>query len=584
MRKLNNFNNWAIAILLLWLSGISCTKLDVNTYSVVPTASYFQNAAQVAAAKAPAYSAVSNVFNNGSTWLTTEVSSDEMIFPTRGSDWYDGGTWASLYYHNQTPTDVYGWINGTWNDNLNGASQCNYIIYTESNLPNPPSSLQADLAEMTALRSYFYFNAMDIFGNIPYVTNFKVDPSTVQTLPRAQLFDSIERDLLGAIPNLAANVDLTTYGKVTKWMAYSLLARMYLNAGVYKSTPATYNYSTSNTYWQKCKDACDAVINSGAYSLDPVYFNSFYGQNNASAVENIFVSPVSGTGIIPGNGIIQRTIEFNSSLTFGIPCCNYGNNGASATHDFYKYYDTASAYSANTVVINGRTVHNRLRTFADQRTAQWLIGQQFQGDGVSNYPPNVNWVVDNDDPCCTYNGDASVNQTTKIGDFYNGLYTPTQYYDKMLEFSNPTDTFRHAGVRNIKYWPQPGNATGNQGNAIVVFRLADIYLMRGEAEYNLGLTAQALADFNAVRERAYSGDVSHDWVAADLTPANILAERGREMAWEMVRRTDQVRFGTFTAAHTYPPKPADADGHFNIFPVPQYQITSNPNLKQNDGY
>ena len=406
----------------------------------------------------------------------------------------------------------------------------------------------------------------------------------MQTLPRAQLFDSLERDLLAAIPNLAANVDVTTYGKVTKWMAYSLLARMYLNAGVYKSQPGSYTYGASNTYWQKCKDACDQVINSGAYSLDPVYFNSFFGQNNTSAPENIFVAPASGTGIIPGNGIVQRTIEFNSSLTFGTPCCNYGNNGASATHDFYSQYDTNSTYSYNSVVINGRTVNNKLRTFADQRTAQWLIGQQFQGDGVSNYPPNINWVVDNNDYCCTYNGDTSTAHTTRIGDFYNGLYTPVIYYDRMTEFSNPADTFRHAGVRNIKYWPQPGNATGNQGNAFVIFRLADIYLMRGEAEYNLGMIPQALADFNAVRERAYSGSTAHDWVAADLTPANILAERGRELAWEMVRRTDQIRFGTFGAAKNFPPKPADPDAHLTIFPIPQNQITANPNLKQNAGY
>ena len=108
--------------------------------------------------------------------------------------------------------------------------------------------------------------------------------------------------------------------------------------------------------------------------------------------------------------------------------------------------------------------------------------------------------------------------------------------------------------------------------------------MRGEAEYNLGMIPQALADFNAVRERAYSGSTAHDWVAADLTPANILAERGRELAWEMVRRTDQIRFGTFGAAKNFPPKPADPDAHLTIFPIPQNQITANPNLKQNAGY
>ena len=591
MRKLNNLKIWAAGILLLFLSGIACTKLDVKTYSVIPTSSYFQNAAQVAAAKAPVYAAVVNAYDYNSTWLSTEVSSDECIFPTRGSDWYDGGTWASLYFHTgQTQTDVYGWWNNAWNENFGGASQCNYVIYTENNLPNPPATLKADIAEMTCLRSLFYFNAMDIFGNIPYVTNFKVDPSTVQTTPRAQVFDSLERDLLAAIPDLPTNVDATTYGKATKWLAYSILARMYLNAGVYKNT-GTYSYGSSNTYWQKCKDACDAIISTGPYTLDPEYFNSFHGPNNLSTPENIFVAPTSATGIINGNGIIQRSIQFNSAQTFGISCCNYGNNGASASRDFYQYYDTNSTYTYGVKALGGRNVLSKLRTFNDHRTAQWLVGQQFIGDGVTNWPPWNQWVVDNADACCVYNnpGDPLVGKTSKIGDFYNNIFSPVVYHDSMAVFNDPVGLpiWRHAGVRNVKYWPTgtPDN-NGDQGNAVVVYRLGDIYLMRAEAEYNLGLIPDALADFNAIRERAYNEKPggAHDWLAGDLNQNNILAERGRELAWEMVRRTDQVRFGKFTEAHNSPPKPADADDHFNLAPIPLTQITSNPNLKQNPGY
>jgi starch-binding outer membrane protein, SusD/RagB family len=592
MRKLNKIKKWSAGILLFWISGISCTKLNVDTYSVIPASSYFQNAAQVAAAKAPVYAAVVNAYDFNSTWLASEVSSDECIFPTRGSDWYDGGTWASLYFHTgQTATnaDYYGWWNGAWGENLNGASQCNYIIYTENHLPNPPSTLAADVAEMTCLRSLFYYNAMDIFGNIPYVTDFKVDPSTVQTVPRAQVFDSLERDLLAAIPNLKTNVDATTYGKATVWLAYSILARMYLNAGVYKNT-GTYNYSTSNAYWQKCKDACDYIITNGPFTLDPEYFNSFHGPNNLSTPENIFVAPTSATSIIAGNGIIQRSIQFNSALTFGIPCCNYGNNGASATRDFYQFYDTTSTYTWGVKQIAGRSVNSYLRTFNDHRTAQWLTGQQFKGDGVTNWPPWNQWVVDNGDVCCDYSqsGEAdALKQSSKIGDFYNNINSPVVYHDDMTIFNDPVGTpvARHAGVRNVKYWPtgQP-DGNGSMGNAVVIFRLGDIYLMRGEAEYNLGSTAAALLDFNAVRERAYGEGVGgpHDWTS--ITEDAILAERGREMAWELVRRTDQVRFGKYTEAHNFPPKPADPDDHFNIAPIPASQINANPNLQQNPGY
>jgi hypothetical protein len=384
------------------------------------------------------------------------------------------------------------------------------------------------------------------------------------------------------LPNLKTNVDITTYGFVTKYAAFALLARMYLNAKYYTGTDRSAD----------CIAMCDSIINSGNYALEPDYFDIFAGVNNQSK-ENIFVVAASNNGLTYSNGIVQTSIEFNSSLTFGIPCCNYGNNGASSTRDFYQYFDTSSTYSSNTVTINGRTVHNKLRTFNDQRTGQYLVGQQFQGDGVTNYPPYKNWVVDNDDVCCTYDGDASTGTTSKIGDDYNSLKSPVIYYDTMNEFTFGTSPayFRHAGVRNIKYWPQPGLPPGNRmGNAVVVFRLADVYLMRGEAKYWSGDMAGALADFNVIRERAYSGSTAHDWTLADLTPDNILQERGRELAWEDVRRIDQIRMqvytGTpyFTRARNYPPKPADPDNHTFWLPVPTVEINTNPKLSQNPGY
>lgn len=575
--KMSPIKHWLPAIILLWCAGTGCTKLDVKTYSVIPSAGFWKNATEIAAGKAPAYAQLTNVVGHGNTGNQMEITSDEMVYPTRGTDWYDGGQWARMYYHQAAESDVDGNLNGTWSDLFNGAGACNFVIYTLQNLPEGTDvNLDADIAEMVALRSLYYYKAMDLWGNIPYVTNFKVDPATVTNLPRKQVFDSLELHLKTALPKLSTTVGVTTYGKVTKYMAFSLLARLYLNAEVYTGTPR----------WDDCIAMCDSVIANSNYSLEFNYFDCFHGVNNTSA-ENIFVVPLSASGPINGNGIVQASIEFNSALTFGIPCCGYGNNGASTTHDFYKYFDTTSTYSVDTVTINGRQVVNKLRTFNDQRTAQYLIGQQFQGDGVTNYPPNKDWIVESSDPCCTYNGDASVATTIRIGDDYNNLRSPVVYYDKMDKFTaDATDaTFRHAGVRNIKYWPQSGPSNGNMGNAWVVFRLADLYQMRGEAEFRSGHPTEALSDFNTVRKRAYSQNADFDWTMSDLTLDNILAERGRELAWEDVRRTDLVRFGKYTEARSYPPKPADAaDNHTIILPIPINQLNTNKNLTQNPGY
>jgi hypothetical protein len=64
-------------------------------------------------------------------------------------------------------------------------------------------------------------------------------------------------------------------------------------------------------------------------------------------------------------------------------------------------------------------------------------------------------------------------------------------------------------------------------------------------------------------------------------PNTLLAERGREMYWEGIRRTDLIRFGVFTKPWAY--KPTD-DPKYLIYPIPASALSTNPNLKQNPGY
>jgi hypothetical protein len=134
----------------------------------------------------------------------------------------------------------------------------------------------------------------------------------------------------------------------------------------------------------------------------------------------------------------------------------------------------------------------------------------------------------------------------------------------------------------VKYAPEAGTA-GGQSNDMVLFRLAEAYLIKAEAEFRGGTDlADAVANINLVRERAY-GDATHDWALADLTLDNLYKERNRELAWEGSARQDAIRFGHFGEAR-FPAKLADPDAHLQIFPIPSPQISSNPNLHQNPGY
>lgn len=541
-----------ILLVALLFSFQACTNLSQHVYSVTPIQNFYQTPDQIAAGLAPAYQALTAIAGNPSNVFNLqEVSSDEVIVPTRGADWYDNAQWQQLWLHTW-PTG-HNVVNGAWGDIYNGIGKINFILSVVNGLPNKPATIGEINAELKVLRAYFYYLAMDLFGNVPLVTDFNTNPNTVTNSARKDVFNFIESEIKANIDSLPTNVDASTYGRVTKWMAFALLAKIYLNAQVYTGTPR----------WTDCIAACDSIINSGKYSLLPNYFDNFAVNNSdlvGSGNENIFVVPFDKTNI-GGDNMEMATLHYQSDKTFGLSGSPW--NGFSSTADYYAQFDTSSTYTTQ-----GNEI---LRTYKDQRTGQFLIGQQYAIP--YNYPPST----------YVYWADPSL----ALKDAQTGLMLKFSPY--VLQLSNPADTFRLAGLRNIKYFPEAGTA-GSQSNDVVLFRYADILLMKAECEVRLGTNlSDALMLVNKIRERAYGNNL-HDWALLDLTLDNILAERARELAWEGYRRQDLIRFevasGTpyFSGART-PAKPADpADHHLYIYPIPAQQITANPNLKQNPGY
>ncbi|WP_221394265.1 RagB/SusD family nutrient uptake outer membrane protein [Dyadobacter sp. NIV53] len=215
---------------------------------------------------------------------------------------------------------------------------------------------------------------------------------------------------------------------------------------------------------------------------------------------------------------IQRyTLNYLNQLTYSLSQSTY--NGVATTASFY-------------------------RSFADGdlRKNMWLVGQQY----------------------------------TAAGEPINDQGVPFAYTIDIPALVMPAGVVaRNAGVRSVKYEIQKNNPSGSQDNDFVVFRLGDVYLMRAEANYRLGKTAAALEDVNVIRTRAGVPNFT------TLTDDILLAERGREMAWEYHRRQDLIRFKQFTKAWDFKSVTAATR---TLFPIPAVQIGLNPNLKQNPGY
>lgn len=274
---------------------------------------------------------------------------------------------------------------------------------------------------------------------------------------------------------------------------------------------------TGTAQWAKAVEYSTKIIDSGKFSLPADFFSTFSVRNEGSP-EIILATPFDRTKRT-GFNIEMPVLHYRQQLEFNI--ANSPWNGPCAVTDFYNSF-----------------------TDADVRKGMWMVGQRYAANGTPLTDDGIPLILNPEIPAIVMPGGA--------------------------------DT-RMRGARAAKYEIQRNNTTQHQDNDFVVYRLGDAILMRAEANLRLGNTAAAVTDVNIIRARA--GVPAY--TAATLTLPELLAERGREMAWENHRRQDLIRFGQFTKAWQFKPV---TDAHVNIFPIPNDQISLNPNLKQNDGY
>jgi len=171
------------------------------------------------------------------------------------------------------------------------------------------------------------------------------------------------------------------------------------------------------------------------------------------------------------------------------------------------------------------------------------------------------------------------------------FYTDGQSLE-IANISKFTDGYAIAKYKNLDSSGNPGSDTSGEfpDTDFPLFRLADAYLIYAEANLRGGGgdAGTALGLINDLRERAY-GNTSGNISGADLTLDFILDERARELYWECHRRTDLIRFGKFTANSIWPwkgnvPGGTTTEAYRDLFPIPNTDLSANPNLKQNPGY
>lgn len=503
--------HYFLAFLSITLLFWTCTDLTESPYSVVTPDNFYNTEEELVAAVVPVYNVLLQYDWNAYSHLQ-EVSSDEIFVPTRGGDWDDGGKWRVLQEHKWGPTHTE--INGAWLNAFRGIAFANSTLENLESSTSGSALIPVAIAEVRVLRAFYYWSLCDLFGDVPIVTTTVTDPENPpKPNTRQEVYDFVVKEITEALPNLEVTFDAGNYGRVTQGAANSILATVYLNAEVYTGTPR----------WNECDAACDAVINSGLYDLNPEYGDNFLLANEGPTnPENIWVVGHKAEG---GVGFLLHMATLHYSQLPASPW-----NGFAVLADFYSKYDTS-----------------------DVRFDHMLVGPQFVLGG-----PNA--------------GDVALDREG------NPLVFTVE--SPLLGATEAN------GPRILKWEPDPDQSGGDAGNDFALFRYPHILLAKAEALNEIsGPNQESLDLIDSVRVRCFDAFVPlslDDYSTKELLRDRILDERGFELLWEGFRRPDQIRTGHFLEAWTL--KEASDGAHRKLFPVPQSQLDANPNLKQNDGY
>ncbi len=228
---MKNFKIKLFLLLSISLFGYnSCTDLDEHMYSSINSDTWYSSERECILAMGSAYAGLR--YRGTSLWGlygTEVVTTDEAVIPvhTEGGFLDNNGLWRDLHKHNFTSNQDP--MSASWEICFNTVANCNQIIYQVENSPAQFDGKVRMIAELKTLRAFALYKALDLFGNIPIVLDF-TDTDLPEQRNRKEAFNIIEKELLDAIPLLQMSPSIEYYGRCTRPVAFTILAKMYLNS------------------------------------------------------------------------------------------------------------------------------------------------------------------------------------------------------------------------------------------------------------------------------------------------------------------------------------------------------------------
>ncbi|SKB33649.1 Starch-binding associating with outer membrane [Salegentibacter salinarum] len=527
MKMLNNINFKIVLFLLFGFTITGCTNLDEEVFSEITEDSFVPAEEDIVALSASAYTPLRYIMGWQGLFDLQEESADIFVTPTRPNGWDDGGVYKRMHFHTWNETQ---WQpRNTWITCFNGINNINRVIsqLESGDLPVSAEQANAVIAEMRGVRALYYSILLDTHGNVPILEDFSDE--IPQQRSRQEVYDFVVSELNSVIPELTETVDQSTYGRLTKWGAYQLLARVYLNAEVY----------TGTAQWEKSLEASNQIINSGKYSLDPNYSNIFTTENQNSP-EIVFAVPYDYIYATEWSQHMKMLLPSHRDV-FNMQAQPWG--GSSANPQFIDSYEEGDLRLENT----------------------WLMGDQLDAD-----TGEVLFTLINEIPSI-YESDATDGFRCKKYNIEAGATG---------SLSNDFPYFRYTDVLMMK--AEALLRTGNSAEAAEI-----VSEVRGRSFDNpeeATVTGEELEgdttwEYGTLDE---NGNIEDPGDQSPVEYGRFLDELGWEFAAESRRRTDLIRFGVYQTKNWFNHVPQG--DHTTLFPIGLEELNTNTNLQQNPGY
>jgi hypothetical protein len=591
----------------LALGVAGCVNLDEDLISGV-SSQYYSTPDGLNAAVVASYSQLRGFYGREQLLSLTQVGTDTwMAADQSGSnnkdfDSYGGGLNATV-----AP------LANTWNPAYQAINTLNAALERGPNTQGiAPSVKKTLLAEAHFLRALNYFTLVQTFGDV--TLQLKENQGVVATAVRdsaAAVYRAIIADLDTAVADLP--VTQTDFGRATKGAALTLRSKVYL-------TRAYKDYSPGKQAdFQAALADAKSVINSGTYSLEPVFADLWCAPRTADP---------NRTGYCENTGYQGNKKEFIFTVQFSYDLTHY--DGA----DQYNYLHLVylSQYDNNGIwagiprdLNNGRPFRRLMPTpyelslwnkWTGTPGASDVLDTRFDGSFQTVWIATQNNVRNAAGTCpaCTSNAVINAGDTTAFMPNYpvtNAFRQSKPYVILTPCPSNQTDPTAagYCGDRNnandgYTNWPRfpslkkfqdnlRANLTAQEGGKVfVVYRLGEVYLIADEAALGLNNAAEAATYINVLHRRAASPAHKNDYdiSAGQVTLDYLMDERERELAGEFNRWYDLVRPGAdffVNRVKKYNPHATAVATKHALRPIPQSQIdgvVQGPKYPQNPGY